>query len=148
VSSSPASLPQAARGCPRRAAARRPPSSPLCLAVARVGGQKPDTSKKGRGTAAGHLGREGAVPCGRWRRSSPTAPGAPSTLHRSDPRPLVADPVPPRKDLWGVVRCVGEQMQQALWRRRLQVGGAEVRRSWRACRTWWCTSHDAGRQAE
>jgi hypothetical protein len=33
-SSSPASLPQAARGCPCRVAAGRPPSSPICLAVA------------------------------------------------------------------------------------------------------------------
>jgi hypothetical protein len=72
---------------------------------------------------------------------------APSTLRRSDPRPLVADLVPHRKDLWGAVRCVGEQLGQVLWRRRLQLGGAEVRRPWRACRTRWCTSHDAGRQS-
>jgi hypothetical protein len=107
---------------------------PICLVVARAGGQKPGTARK---VAAGHLGWETVVPCGRWWRSSPAAPGAPSTLRRSVPQPLVADLVPRQKDLRGAVRCVGEQLQQALWRRRLQLGGAEVRRPWRACRTRW-----------
>jgi hypothetical protein len=59
--------------------------------------------------------------CGRWQRSSPTAPGAPLTLRRPDPRPLMADPVPPRKDMRGVVQCVSEQLRHASWRRRLQL---------------------------
>lgn len=43
----------------------------------------------------------------------PDGPRGSSTLHRSDPRALMADPVPPRKDLRDVVRCVDEQLWQA-----------------------------------
>jgi hypothetical protein len=45
----PRVVPAGGSGCPRRAAAGRPPSSPLCLAVVRAGGQKPGTSKVGGG---------------------------------------------------------------------------------------------------